>query len=401
MVTNYFLSVPPEITLSILQRLSNRIIQLFAQTSRQIASIINVNRELLYKKRCNKFYPSIKDLEDIFELPELTLNFLSMHLNQILYSKRCSDLLEANLMLAAFISKRLEFVPQIIKVVMIKYKFDLSAYGSVCQYVSDLLAHPDTFYSPAFKPLFEKRRTEQFIRIKLYREIWFNTMLQVNRLDLFNLLCHSAPIRKAELLCWMADKYGIVPSTIIIAKMAYEGELDVFEYCAANNKLWSESIFEVCEESNLSDTIIPYAVHGNHIDLIDWLCVNYIKINGNNYIYSEIFRAFFRYNRIDWYEKLRNRFRCHITLVSLFYVSDVYFGRSTPKISLSTFEFGIKEFLWSASIPNDTRHIGVMDIEIYEKYLTNETSKTKWIIYSKSTKHNDLIALLKSRNLIQ
>ena len=46
-------------------------------------------------------------------------------------------------------------------------------------------------------------------------------------------------------------------------------------------------------------------------------------------------------------------------------------------------------------------HVGIMDMEIYEKYLTDETNETVWIICAASSNQHDLIALLKTRQLIQ
>ena len=78
----------------------------------------------------------------------------------------------------------------------------------------------------------------------------------------------------------------------------------------------------------------------------------------------------------------------------------MFLCESAPKISLATFEYGIKEFSWPASIPKKG-YIGLLDTAIYEKYLTDETSETSWITKVGSTEHPDLFKLLKSRNLIQ
>jgi len=146
MATDYFSLIPPEIILLILQRLPNRIVHLCAQTKQSVASIINVNRELLYRKRYDKFSPSIKNLGDCCEMSESTLDFLSMHLDRILCSKEYNIQPEANLMLAMFISKRFDFLPILIKTIMTKHNDDPATYTEIYNFANDLLAQPDTLY---------------------------------------------------------------------------------------------------------------------------------------------------------------------------------------------------------------------------------------------------------------
>ena len=117
-MTNYFSLIPQEITLIILQQLSNRTVHLFAQTSRLIATIVNC--KFVYPKCYDKFSPSIKNLGDIL-FPPLTLDFLSMHLDQLL-NKHMSFTVDANLMLATIISKQWDFLPVVIRTIMIKHK---------------------------------------------------------------------------------------------------------------------------------------------------------------------------------------------------------------------------------------------------------------------------------------
>ena len=195
---------------------------------------------------------------------------------------------------------------------MIKHGYDLEAHSLVCEFVNDLLTRPDTFYSYERQYFSDdetgKLNNDHIIDVTYYRQIWYDNILQANRLDLFTAVCHGAPTDKAELLCWMTDKYSIMPSNIIIAKMAYDGELDVFKYCATNNTEWRVTMFEFTAfESHLTwaDLIFSYAIHANHINIFDWLYINYIKIHDHSRLF-DVNRIcdMIRYNRIDLYRKI-------------------------------------------------------------------------------------------------
>ena len=71
-----------------------------------------------------------------------------------------------------------------------------------------------------------------------------------------------------------------------------------------------------------------------------------------------------------------------------------------PKLSLTTFEFLIVTFGFEPRIPSSISHIGQMSIDIYEKYLTDETESTPWVINVANGGDSELRILLCNRKII-
>ena len=73
---------------------------------------------------------------------------------------------------------------------------------------------------------------------------------------------------------------------------------------------------------------------------------------------------------------------------------------AVPKLSLTTFEFLIETFGFEPRIPSSMNHIDDMSIGIYEKYLTDETSSTSWVINVANNDDSELKTLLLNRKII-
>jgi hypothetical protein len=299
---------------------------------------------------------------DIFLIPELTREFLQMHLDQISYraDSRYLHTQCANLILAAIVSGHNRFVLDIITVVINKTHptLDTDYRKKIQAWFSDLVSAVRYI---SYRIKYVSVIINEIINIKDYQKIWFYTILDADRYDILKRLFNHNSDEKSILLCYLAASHHLVAKYCHLERMAYDGKYDTLKYCVQNNVDYHD-MFCV----RIPFLTIKCAAYGGHMDLFIWL-TDICKCA----ITSDMVGCLLRCNYVDVYRNLYSTGRCiryqWISPFDVFTESHTAWVKNLPRVSLATFEYCLNEFGWSMQF-SFGQHIGKIDTEVCIKY---------------------------------
>ena len=189
----------------------------------------------------------------------------------------------------------------------------------------------------------------------------------------------------------------------IVKKMVYQNEEGILEYLQKNDfRCFTTDAIE------LASTYQYIALCGGHYDLFVKICKatnTYIDRQQKDF-YKHNCAGLLRYNHIDQYRAYKRTIpsalasNLKIRVYNIFQNELSISGIDLPQLSLTTFEFLITEFKLRPKIPTPNYHVGLMNIDVYKKYITNETRLTPWVTRAKHSLEAELKSLLHERNLI-
>jgi hypothetical protein len=376
-------------------------------TTRTICQYIHQTVDkIIHEDSPNYFY------RHLFRIPNLSLQTLQSYFKNVSLSDNDRHVKFAHVMLAAFKNQHIEFVLEIINVITQKnmgttFEFYLNYRECVTM---------NTFLKkiPTIKPYI------RIINFYEYCKIWVLSALSVSDMDLIHFMYPHAPVRKLELFInfttyfdFANDNFDKKTKTYYIEymdlfenhykKMMYQNVPDDFVYGCLYAPQCGKILKNHCD-------VYPYlrcALYGGHLTTAYRLIKNHFPHQQPIQMYKLITTCLLRCNHIEAFQNYVTDIGLHQHLYKYLNqelkVDDIFTnqyadGINLPKLSLATFDFYLQKFGLEGKIPDSDCHIGIADIAIYEKYLTDQ--KPKWIGAAIQSNQDDLIKLLREKGFV-
>lgn len=233
-----------------------------------------------------------------------------------------------------------------------------------------------------------------------YQKIWFCNIFDIDRFDIFPIICPDAPKKKSKLLCWLIEKQDFMVSVDYLQKMAWRGEREMFRYLINNSVAYRERIFE----NGMLAQLIACTIYGNRLELYRDFAAHKPRSVDKNYIYN-VNICFLRVNRIDLYTQYQNVPSHHyfkpLPIAYLFHYYCPSFVKTLPLISLATFEYYVGRYNLPtklSGVANCELRMQAASVDIYQKYLTLDIITPAFIATAEYIGRQDLMELIKTMN---